>query len=208
MAATVEVLPEPQEARTAATGAVVSIQDAELSLPDAALAELWRAETLERLARAYWLYLRRASLGLIRVVYGERSRTVVLVARWLSLLRFGVPRYEASGDRGSVRWPIDRGLLVSREGRGSGWLQIAIERDPVPGLDSAPAGHARVRIRVEVRNFYPWLRGRGRFARLGVWIYSQTQLRIHRRLAVGFMRSLATLELPQPRRTSEAVGER
>jgi hypothetical protein len=208
MAATVEVLPEPEEARTAATGAVVSIQAAELSLPAAALAELWRAETLERLARAYWLYLRRASRGLIRLVYGERFRTVVFVARWLSLLRFGAPRYEASGDRGSVTWPIDRGLLVSGEGRGSGWLRIAVERDPVLQRDPAPDGHARVRIRVEVRNFYPWLRGRGGFARLGVWIYSQTQLRIHRRLAVGFMRSLATLELPQPRRTSEAAGKR
>ena len=207
MAATVEVLPDPEESRTAATGAVVSIQGAELSLPGAALAELWRAETLERLGRAYWLYLRRASLGLIRVVYGEGSRTVVLVARSLSLLRFGAPRYEASGARGSVRWPIDRGLLVSREGRGSGWLEIAVERDPAPPLDPATSRDARVRIRVEVRNFYPWLRGRGRFARLGVWIYSQTQLRIHRRLAIGFIRSLATLELPQPRRTSEAVGE-
>jgi hypothetical protein len=202
--ATVEVLPEPEEARAAATGAVVSIQDAELSLPGAEPAELWREETLERLAHAYWLYLQRASRGLIRVVYGERSRTVVLGAGWPPLLRFGVPEYGVTEDGGAVCWPIDRGLLVAREGRGSGWLRIAVARDSGASRDSAPDGEARVRIRVEVRNFYPWLRGRGAFARLGVWIYSQTQLRIHRRIALGFLRSLALLELPPPRTAPNA----
>ena len=56
-----------------------------------------------------------------------------------------------------------------------------------------------MRIRVEVRNFYPWLRGSGRFARFGAWLYSQTQVRIHRRITIGFLRSLAGLELPPPR---------
>ena len=44
---------------------------------------------------------------------------------------------------------------------------------------------------MEVRNFYPWLRGTGPFARVGVWIYAQTQQRIHRTVTRGFLRRLA-----------------
>jgi hypothetical protein len=42
----------------------------------------------------------------------------------------------------------------------------------------------------EVVNFYPWIRGTGWFSRLGTWIYSQTQLRIHMWLTRGYLRSL------------------
>ena len=45
-------------------------------------------------------------------------------------------------------------------------------------------------VRLEVRNFYPWLRGSGRFARFGAWLYGQTQLRIHRLVCNAFLRSL------------------
>jgi len=48
-----------------------------------------------------------------------------------------------------------------------------------------------VRVQMEVRNFYPWLRGAGRFARVGVWIYAQTQQRIHRAVTRRFLRKLA-----------------
>ena len=54
-------------------------------------------------------------------------------------------------------------------------------------------------VRVEVRNFYPWLRGSGRFARFGAWLYGQTQLRIHVIVCNGFLRSLARLNLPPSR---------
>ena len=43
-----------------------------------------------------------------------------------------------------------------------------------------------------VQNFYPWLRGTGPFARIGVWVYAQTQQRIHRTVTRGFLRRLAT----------------
>jgi hypothetical protein len=53
-----------------------------------------------------------------------------------------------------------------------------------------------VRVRSEVQNFYPLLRGRGRFARLGARLYAATQLRIHAHVTRGFLRSLARLDLP------------
>jgi hypothetical protein len=58
---------------------------------------------------------------------------------------------------------------------------------------------ARLRVRLEVRNFYPWLRGSGWFARLGAWVYAQTQLRIHVAVCNSFLRSLANVDLPSPR---------
>jgi hypothetical protein len=180
----VELLPEPEEHRVPRTGAVASVQEAELSIPASELDRLWRPGSLEWLARGYWNHLRRVSLGLIRVRYGEADRTVTLVAPWLPLLRFQAPEYDISRAAASVTWRIERGLLVAAEGRGSGWLRIEVLRDESASGDA-------VRIRVEVRNFYPWLRGSGRFARFGSWFYSQTQLRIHRRMTIGFLRSLS-----------------
>ena len=58
-----------------------------------------------------------------------------------------------------------------------------------------------------MQNFYPWLRGSGRFARFGAWLYSQTQVRIHRRITVGFLRSLASLELPPLRSAASAAAD-
>jgi len=177
------------------SGAVESVQRAEVDVPERLLAELWKPQNLERLARAYWRYLTRISLRLIRVVYEADSRTVVLLFRPLALLRFHAPDYETSDTRGVVTWRIDRGLLVARQGRGQGYLRIGVERaeDHAP---PPPPDRVRLRLEVSVANFYPWLRGSGWFARFGTWIYGQTQLRIHVFVCNGFLRSLARLELP------------
>ncbi len=175
--------------RVPATGAVGSVQEAEVTLPAELLDQLWSAEYLERLARAYWRYLSRVTLGLIRVVYGQDYRAVVLLHPRLSLLRFHAPEYETGSGTGTVTWRIERGLLVAARGRGEGWLQICVER----------VREDTVRVRLEVRNFYPLLRGGGRFARFGAWLYAQTQLRIHVLTCNGFLRSLARLDLPPSR---------
>ncbi len=206
LSAKIEVLPEPEQRRVAATGAVSSVQEAELSMPPATLKRLWRPEGLERLARAYWLHLRRVSRGLLRVEYGEASRTVVLGLPWLRLLRFGAPEYETSAARATVTWRIERGLLVAADGRGSGWLRITIDRQAAGLPNAGEQARERLRIRVEVTNFYPWLRGSGRFATFGAWLYSQTQLRMHRRITIGFLRSLPRLELPPHRNPARRPG--
>lgn len=179
--------------RVPQTGAVGSVQRAEVRLPAAMLERIWQPEHLERLARSYWRHLSRVTLGLVRIVYAEDSRTAVLVSRRLPLLRFGAPRYETSADRGRVTWRIDRGLLVAREGRGEGFLRITVSRGA--GAVS-PEGEAILDVALEVRNFYPWLRGGGRFARLGARLYGQTQLRAHVLICNGFLRSLARFDLP------------
>ena len=49
---------------------------------------------------------------------------------------------------------------------------------------------------MEVADYYPLIRGGGWLAGARTWLYAQTQARIHQRVMRGFLRSLATLELP------------
>ena len=148
---------------------------------------------MERLARSYWMFLARVSLGLLRVVYRADSRAVVLLVPAIRLLTFHPPDYVRQPTFGLVTWRIRRGLLVAREGVDKGFLQIGIWRE---GADPSSSSRELVGVRVEVQNFYPWLRGSGPFARFGARLYELTQLRIHVLLTRGFLRSLARLDLP------------
>jgi hypothetical protein len=189
--AQVELLPE-RRAVVDPQGPTGSVQEADVVLPRELLADLWRPANLERLAAAYWRYLRRISLGILRVVYLPEGRAVTVLHPRLVLLRFRNPRYDTGPGFGQVTWPIERGLLVTLPGRGH--LRITVRRLEPRSAD--PPGCARVRVRSEVQNFYPLLRGRGRIARVGARFYAATQLRVHVLVTNGFLRSLARLDLP------------
>jgi hypothetical protein len=172
------------------TGAVRSVQTAEVLLDEAALREIWSPTYLERLARTYWRFLTRVTLGLIRVHYTERERSVVLLASPLKLLTFQAPEYEMDPSRGLVRWRITRGLLVARRGRdGGGYLQIEVRRSP-----AKDPGQVQLHVEVEVANFYPSIA-----SRLSRRLYNATQSRIHVIVTRGFLRSLARLDLAESR---------
>src|SRR4051794_41119679 len=84
------VIADPEEHTVMdASGAVRSIQAADVEIPSAELEALWNPLHLERLARTYWKFLSRVALGLIRVEYTHTERRVVLLARPFVLLRFG-----------------------------------------------------------------------------------------------------------------------
>lgn len=187
------LLAERQSRPVGPIGPLGSVQEAEITLSPGLLERLWRAEQLEWLARAYWDYLGRVSLGLLRVAYGPGSRSVVLIHRRLVLLRFRAPLYETGLDFAQVTWPIERGLLVATRGRGH--LRIRVRR----------LAEDKALVQAEVENFYPLLRGSGPFARLGARLYAATQLRLHVLVTRGFLRSLAELDLPdaQPVASSE-----
>src|SRR3954447_19604446 len=104
-------------------GAVRSIQGADVLLPAAELEKLWSPPNLERLARTYWRFLTRCTLGVIRVKYTERERFVCLLFRPFVLLRFQAPEYEMDANRGVVRWRIESGILVSHGRGGNGYLE-------------------------------------------------------------------------------------
>jgi hypothetical protein len=181
------VIVSPQESTvTWGDGAVRSVQTAELILPRDQLDRLWIAPNMENLARTYWLFLSRVTLGLIRVRYGEHERAVVLLGRPFTLLRFDAPEYVIDCDHGKVTWRIRDGLLVARAGRGSGYLGLDVRR-----LDGqSDDGMAKVRIEVEVANFYPAIA-----AGFSMPVYEATQSAIHVLVTHAFLRSLAKLRL-------------
>jgi hypothetical protein len=186
------IIADPHDASSVdrETGAVRSVQAADIYMPASALQEIWSATHLERLARTYWRFLTRVTLGLIRVHYTEHERFVVLLMRPLKLLTFRAPEYELDADHGIVRWRIERGLLVARAGRhGNGYLQIDVRRRP-----SDDPERAQLRVAVEVANFYPAIA-----AGIGRWVYNETQSRIHVIVTHRFLRSLARLDLAESR---------
>ena len=169
-------------------GAVRSVQAADITMPQAELDAIWSLMHLERLARTYWKYLSRVTLGLIRVAYTPTERAVVFIARPFVLLRFYAPEYVMDAERGIVRWRIRDGILVASEGHeGDGFLEIDVAKCPEP----AP-GRAKIHVEVEIASFYPAIA-----LRLARWIYSNTQSRIHVLVTHGFLRSLAKLELEE-----------
>lgn len=174
------------ESSLGADGAVRSQQAAEIELPADATSGLWDDRNLERLARTYWAYLSRCTLGLIRVRYTADERYVCLVSRRLPLLTFDAPRYERFASHARVRWRIKRGLLVAASDV-DGFLAINVT-DLGPGAD----GYHRVRINVEVENFYPAIS-----SSISRFVYAHTQSRIHVAVTFGFLRRLVRRELDQ-----------
>ncbi len=168
------------------TGAVTSIQSADLVMPYEALEAIWSPMHLERLARTYWRFLSRVTLGTIQVKYREDGRDVKLFGL-IPLLTFEKPEYEMDAERGIVRWRIEKGILVAEEGRnGRGYLEIEVQRRP--SYDTPGCGIAHVEV--EVANFYPAI-AHG----ISRWVYENTQSRIHVLVTHGFLRSLARLDL-------------
>jgi hypothetical protein len=154
-------------------------------MPADEMEALWTPMYLERLARTYWQYLSRVSLGLIRVEYAETERRVVLLRRPFVLLRFHAPEYHIEDGRGIVRWRIRDGVLVAK--RDHGYLEIDVRR-----AEADRPGYEQAHVEVEVANFYPaiamWVTR---------WFYKATQSRIHVLVTHGFLRSLARLELEE-----------
>ena len=183
---------ETGDRHVSAAGGVATVQRAEITLPRDELESVWSPEYLERLARTYWLWMGRISLGLLRVLYTDDGRDVVLLRRPFVLLRFFAPEYDVDRHGGTVTWRINRGLLVAPEGRGGeGYLRMTVERQS----ENPELGTITARITSSVANFYPMLRGWGWFSAIGRFVYRYTQLQIHIIVTNGFLRSLANLDL-------------
>src|SRR5689334_25432041 len=93
-------------------GAVRSVQAADLILSSADAEALWSPRQLENLARTYWRFLTRITLGLIRVKYTERERYVCLLFRPSVLLSFQAPDYAMNASRPIVRERLEKRRLL------------------------------------------------------------------------------------------------
>jgi hypothetical protein len=166
------------------------VQTADLTLPVEVADGIWDPHHLERLARTYWRFLTRATLGVVRMQYTQTGRYVVILTRPLTLLSFHAPEYEMDDEVGIVRWRIRKGILVAQRGEDrDGYLEIEVRRCERIGAD-----RIRLHVRVEVANFYPWLA-----SGIAMWFYRATQSRIHVIVTHAFLRSLAKLDLAQSR---------
>jgi hypothetical protein len=202
------ILSPPRSTVIAQDGAVRSVQSVELTLARGELDHLWTPQNLENLARTYWRFLSRVTLGLIRVVYGADERSVVLLARPFTLLRFCAPEYLLESDHGKVTWRIRDGLLVARSGRGCGFLALDVRRledgqdeDGQDG-DEQDGDQAVVRIELEVANFYPAIA-----VGFSTPVYEATQSSIHVLVTHAFLRSLAKLDLATSKVRQLSGGE-
>jgi hypothetical protein len=173
-------------------GSVTTLQEADITVPRETLDRLWTGENLENLARTYWAFLMRISLGTLKIRYGPDSREIVLFG-FIVLLRFHKPDYETSGTRGCVTWRINKGLLVAPGGRNKGHLRICVIRpEHEEGCDEVT-----VNVTSEVGAFVPSLTlpGLRSLSGFGRWLYKQTQLRVHVIVTHSFLKSLGNLEL-------------
>jgi hypothetical protein len=170
------------------SGAVRSVQAADITMSAADLEAIWTPMHLERLARTYWRFLSRVTLGLIHVDYTPAERFVVFISRPAVLLSFRAPEYEMDARRGIVRWRIESGVLVSRRGKdGDGYLQIDVRRGEAAGDE-----RVTVHVEIEVANFYPSIA-----SGIGRRVYQLTQSWVHVLITHSFLRSLARLDLAE-----------
>jgi hypothetical protein len=194
--ARVTILDVPQSGH-APDGSVSSKQTAAVTLPREELERLWTPEYLERLARTYWRFLHRVSLGILRVLYSPDAREIAVITRPFVLLRFHKPDYDIGDGWASVTWRIEKGVLVAPSGHGKGGLKITVRRPQYDDDDSWDL--VTISVTSEVENFYPMIAGWGWFSRIGRAIYRETQLRIHVIVTNAFLRSLARLDLEESR---------
>jgi hypothetical protein len=189
--ARVQIIETPSGTQ-APDGSVTTRQVAAVTMRRPELERIWNAEYLERLARTYWSFLTRVSLGVLRVLYKPDARDIVVFARPFTLLSFHAPDYEVEPGRGVVTWRIRRGLLVAPMGRGKGFLRLTVERMPPAAGDTGR--YVNLVVSSEVANFYPTIRGWGWFATIGQYLYRYTQLAAHVVITNAFLRSLARLD--------------
>jgi uncharacterized protein YbjT (DUF2867 family) len=177
---------QPQETHQASShGPIESVDTAEL-ITGGDRPTIPGRDLLESAARRYWPFIARRLFGIVRVTEGpDGGMTLRLRMTRLALLRFGRRTYESRPEGGSITWPLTGGLLVSRHRREGAFLRLTIERSTGTGADPAS-----LCATMKVRDFYPSLRGEGRFAWFGARLYGATQRRIHHTLTRAYLRSL------------------
>ena len=124
-------------------------------MPAADVLEIWSPMYLERLARTYWKYLSRVTLGLIRVEYTATERAVVLLHRPLVLLRFKAPDYTLSDGRGIGDHRVRDVLLLGPVEQLQSAALTASSKES--GRSLMPAGG---RVSTTVSDFMPSTSGR------------------------------------------------
>ena len=107
--ARVRLIRAEEDVRVPATGAVGSVQEAEVTMPVELVEQLSKPEYLERPRPLLLRHLDRATLGLIRIVYTENVTRRCADHPPPAAAHLRAPDYKASADHGCVTWRIARG---------------------------------------------------------------------------------------------------
>ena len=172
-----------------------SVQTADSAARGRRSRQIWTPPHLERLARTYWRFLTRVTLGLIRVRYTERERSVVLLAAAAEAAHLPGARIR-DGRHARARALAHRARPARRSARARR-RRLPADRGPPHATGEDAETHqaaARLHVEVEVANFYPSIA-----SRLSRRLYNATQSRIHVIVTYGFLRSLARLDLAESR---------
>ena len=70
----IKIVDPGETVKVSPSGAASSVQEAEITVRRDFLERIWTADSLELLARAYWAFLRKTFLGIIRVDLHARRR--------------------------------------------------------------------------------------------------------------------------------------
>ena len=146
---------------------------------------MWNATNLENLARTYWLFLSRVTGGRSASSTARTSGRWCSLGRPLTLLRFDAPEYELERDHGNVTLANPR--RPAGRARRPGLRLPSLD---VSHLGDEPDGRVKLRIEVEVANFYPAIA-----VGFSTPVYEATQSAIHVLVTHAFLRSLAKLDL-------------
>ena len=164
----VKILDPGETVKVSRSGAVGSVQEAEIIVERDFLERIWTPDSLELLARGYWAFLRKPSSGSSGSIYAhdvadrDRVRPDPAAPLRRPQLRDRRRARAASPGRSTAASssPARAAARATCASRSSAATATGSTTRPTPKLDEV-----RLIARVEVENFYPGLRGRGWFAR-------------------------------------------
>lgn len=129
------------------------------------------------LLRFYLEYVKRFTLGIIRVETGRDTLDFRLTGVGLVLIRFSVPLTEQDGTVDKTTLRICGGLLVQPKECDRGQLEFKVE--------TASSG---TRLSLQLADYCPLLLGSNRPSLLRKWLYRLTQAYIHKVVIIRFLR--------------------
>ncbi len=128
----------------------------------------------EEMLYRYLHYIKKCTLTLIRPVILESSIEFRLIGTELSLISFWPPVHTDN----FATVPIRGGFLVQPHRRARGEFRFGVEPEPIPG---------RIRISLQLSDFYPSILGGKSPSPIRFWIYRITQATLHRLVAIRFL---------------------
>jgi len=123
-------------------------------------------QEVEVVADAYWKFLRRHTLGMVRPCIDQGGIDLRILG--ITFIHLGAPTIQEDANSHTISWPIQRGLLVAYPG---GWFSFQLQSSP------------NTKLQMRLEGFRP---------SLPVPLYYLLEQQLHRCIGQAFIRSLAS----------------